>query len=220
LEDLIDKTDKKSSIEDLKRAYSKLKEKYALPEFDFLNQNFDIELLAGEDSEILLKKIRKSLTEKISSVIFTRPADTTAYAIDDVVGNSTSLPEILVFSNMTTKIGASGYIVKARLEASSATVTDATFRLYLYNQRVAAINDNAAKTRLFANREKQVGHIDFALATEGTGSDCAFSVLLDVNIPFTTLYSNVLYGVLVAKAAYIPTSGERFFIELTTEVLE
>lgn len=54
-------------LERLKSDYNALQKKYCLPDFNFLNQNFDIEILAEDESEILLKRIRKNITEKISS---------------------------------------------------------------------------------------------------------------------------------------------------------
>lgn len=51
----------------LKEHYSVLQSKYALPDFQYLNENFDIESLASNETEMPLKKIRKQITEKVSS---------------------------------------------------------------------------------------------------------------------------------------------------------
>ncbi len=48
----------------LKENYKKLKEKYALPEFDKLNQEFRIEDI-DDDTDIPLQKIRSKMTEKM-----------------------------------------------------------------------------------------------------------------------------------------------------------
>jgi len=61
------KEKKKSKLDLLKEQYKPLQNKYSLPEFKILNENFEIETLAGEETEVLLKRIRKHLTEKISA---------------------------------------------------------------------------------------------------------------------------------------------------------
>ena len=59
--------EKDGDLKKLKESYSFLEKKYNLPEFKFLNENFEIEQISSEDTELLLKRIRKQMTEKISS---------------------------------------------------------------------------------------------------------------------------------------------------------
>ena len=50
------------------------------------------------------------------SASFTRPADTTAYAANDAIADSTSEPTLLSFANCANAMdGGQGYIVKTRL---------------------------------------------------------------------------------------------------------
>ena len=56
------------NIEDLKKQYKKLKEKYNLPEFTELNKLFSIEETEIE-TEFLLRKIRRTMSEKISAYL-------------------------------------------------------------------------------------------------------------------------------------------------------
>ncbi len=46
------------------------------------------------------------------SASFTRPADTTAYAANDAIADSTSAPTLLSFANCANANGGQGYIVK------------------------------------------------------------------------------------------------------------
>lgn len=57
--------DKISSLLKLKEKYLEFKKKYNLPEFSFLNENFEIEGLEIEETDLLLKRIRKQIVEKI-----------------------------------------------------------------------------------------------------------------------------------------------------------
>ena len=51
-------------LKDLKKEYSDLAEKYKLPSFKELNENFEIEKI-DKDTEILLRDVRKVMMEKI-----------------------------------------------------------------------------------------------------------------------------------------------------------
>ncbi len=53
-----------NDLEELKEKYNKFKEKYELPNFTELNEQFDIEEINPE-TEFLLKKIRRLIAEKI-----------------------------------------------------------------------------------------------------------------------------------------------------------
>lgn len=65
---------KKCNLHQLKEEYAKFDKVYGLPEFSKLNQEFEIEGTSVEDTEILLKVIRKHLTEKIFYVLRTLEA--------------------------------------------------------------------------------------------------------------------------------------------------
>ena len=60
---------KEYNLEDLKKDYELLMKKYSLPSFKEMNETFDIEVLAEAKSEILLKRIRKVMSEKLASVL-------------------------------------------------------------------------------------------------------------------------------------------------------
>ncbi len=85
---MVDK-DCKTAIKDidlLKQNYEILKKKYVLPEFKFLNDNFEIENI-DPDSEIILKAIRKHTTEKIFYTLrtletFVNPANAPMFIFD------------------------------------------------------------------------------------------------------------------------------------------
>lgn len=168
----------------------------------------------------LLRAARHTSTyvERTSSAFFVRPANTTQYAAADVVGDG----RVLVFPNMASKNGGSGFIVKARMESNDVTTTAAIFRLYLYSAPPVAIADNAAKTKLWADRDKELGYIDFSLSTDGTGSDAAADTQTNVNLPFVAgADTTSIYGVLMAQAAYQPAGNSKsYLIQLTTESFE
>lgn len=144
---------------------------------------------------------------------FTRPADTTAYAANDAVSNSTSAPTILTFSDVARVAGGTLYIVKAELCTDQAACV-ASFRLHLFTTSVTPINDNAALTSLWTTRASRVGYIDFpAVAQEGSGSTSAFALWTGQLQVVCGATAN-LFGLLQTKAAFTPASAQNFSIRL------
>jgi hypothetical protein len=56
---------KESDLEELKIQYKRLQEKYNLPSFELLNQEFSIEKIADSKTELLTKEIRRFIADKI-----------------------------------------------------------------------------------------------------------------------------------------------------------
>lgn len=162
----------------------------------------------------LLANVKAVGYQVAPSTLFTRPADTTAYAAQDVVSNSTTAPTLLQFSGAARANGGSGIILSARHLKSGTTL--ASYRLHLYrNNAVTPINDNAQFPLLFANRANRIGFIDFNHATGGTGSDCSHALSTYVGMPFICDAAvSSLFGILTTTTAYTPASGEQHFIEL------
>jgi len=55
-------------LEDLKKDYAELKEKYKLPSFEDVNEDFEIEKMDRE-SDVLLKIIRKVMMDKVINIM-------------------------------------------------------------------------------------------------------------------------------------------------------
>lgn len=78
-------------IDELKRGYELLRSKYGLPEFKFLNENFEIEDLSDTETDLLLRKIRKQMFEKINGVMrmletFTNPSNAPMFLLNIMKG--------------------------------------------------------------------------------------------------------------------------------------
>lgn len=151
-----------------------------------------------------------------SSVEITRPADATAYAAFDAVASSSTAPTILTFSNINPSSFQNCYITKAKLFTDQSANT-ARFRLGIYISSVTAVNDNAQQTLLYANNGIKIGSIDFdACSTEGTGSTGAASLNTTIRLPFL-ISGTTIYALLETLDAFTPASGQKFWIELTTD---
>lgn len=51
-------------LEKLKKDYEALRKKFNLPSFQLLNEEFEIERIAEHETDILLREVRKAITEK------------------------------------------------------------------------------------------------------------------------------------------------------------
>ncbi len=59
-------SDRKSgSLKEFKETYEELRKVHNLPDFRYLNENFELESLSGEETDLLIRKIRKQIVERI-----------------------------------------------------------------------------------------------------------------------------------------------------------
>ena len=152
------------------------------------------------------------------SASFTRPADTTAYAANDAVANSTSTPTLLSFANCANANGGQGYIVKTQLLTNQKTCT-ARFRLSFYHTAPSPVNDNAPKPMLYANKDKLIGRIDLdPCNTEDTTSDAAFALSTALMPYVCAAADTTIYCILTTLDAFTPASAQQFFLEITCEL--
>lgn len=151
----------------------------------------------------------------------TLPGTGGTYAAQDEVSNSATAGSVvpITFTNMVPANAGTGYLVKAVLEASTPTVANAIFRLWLYNAAPPTLNGNDAQLVFRkADKAKRIGYVDFALITEGTGSDGAYALDDGLRLAFQAdVAARNLYGVLEAKAAYAWTASQTFDVTLIVE---
>lgn len=153
----------------------------------------------------------------VVSGVFTRPADTTAYASGDLVANSTTAASVVPIAlSAARNNGGSGLIRRARLKKSGTGVTNAAFRVHLYQSSPTVTNgDNGA---IAATESGYIGHFDvtvdqvFSDASKGIG---AAAVGPDVVFSAADGSTNI-YALLEARGAYTPASAEVFTLELET----
>lgn len=150
----------------------------------------------------------------VAEVTFTRPSDTNAYTAGDVVSNSTSAATILEFTAASFE-GGGGVIQAATLIDSVAAGTKPEFDLYLFDTTVVMENDNAAWDPSDTEVKTFIGKIDFLAADFETMGANGVTQVRNINLPFKCVAnSTILYGILVARNAYTPTSAEQFTVRL------
>lgn len=149
------------------------------------------------------------------SAAITRPADTTAYAIGDLIANSTTVGSVTPMQFAIARVAAGSFsILKARLRKSGTGVTGVSARLHLFSASPTVTNgDNGA---FLPNQAVSwLGSIDFGSmqafsdgavgnGTPSTGS--AITVKLDAG--------QIIYGLLESRGAWTPASSETLTIIL------
>ena len=61
--------DELSNLDLLKENYLEIQKEYSLPEFDKLNEDFNIEKIAESETDFLVREIRKYVTDKFSNYL-------------------------------------------------------------------------------------------------------------------------------------------------------
>lgn len=144
---------------------------------------------------------------KSISVDVTRPADTTAYAAGDAISNSTTAPTTggFTLTGAARKSGGSGIITDVIVTSSNDPATRLAGELYLFNQSVTNINDNAAFAVSDTEIKTCVGVVPFSFFDAGNNG---LAHMTGLNILFTCSGSADLRFLLRARNAYTPANAE------------
>lgn len=153
---------------------------------------------------------------------FTRPADTTAYAIGDVVANSTSAAGLVELANVTRTPGGTGYIVRASF-ATDQKQNPSSYLINVYNNRTATIsNDNAPHRELFVDLSKRC--CEFTLGPLSTPVDTTNSTISrasdnNLRVPFACEAGcTSIFYLPVILTANTPASAQNFTLRIATDV--
>ena len=152
---------------------------------------------------------------KVISTSIARPADTTAYAVNDAISDSTSAPTSggFSFASAARVSGGGGRITDLFVTSTNNAGTNLQGELWIFDQSVTAINDNAAWNLSDADVQNALAVIPFALITEANNS---WAHVQGLNIGFVCSGSANLRFLVKAKNAYTPASAEvlRFRLKL------
>lgn len=157
----------------------------------------------------------------VPAASFTRPANTTPYASGDCVANSVTAGSVTPMPFTAARVAAyGGRIVRARLSKTGVSVTNAQFRLHLYNASPTVANgDNDAFSTTGAGATPtHIGSVDITMAQAFSDGAWGAGAPADGGqIDFKLASGTTLYGLLEARAAYTPGSEEQFSVTLEVE---
>jgi hypothetical protein len=147
-----------------------------------------------------------------SIVSITRPADTTAYAANDALSDSTSSPTSGGFTVSGAARASGGYGVIEKITAFSTNdpATLAQIEVWLFDQSVTNVNDNSAFALTDGDGVNYVAHVPLAFITTVAGSGTNSVAVADVWIPYKCSGSANLRFLVKVKNAYTPANSEVF----------
>jgi hypothetical protein len=149
-----------------------------------------------------------------STSALTRPADTTAYSVGDLIANSTVAGSVVPLSLSTAKAGV---VSRVRLKVNDTAWKAGVIRCHFFKaQPTVGVGDNgalnAAETYAFTESE-YLGYVDVTLAQQTSDGVvkgfAAFACIFDV------LSGNTgIFALLEARTAVTPGSGKIFTVAI------
>lgn len=145
----------------------------------------------------------------IARDLFARPADTTAYAVGDLVANPGAAAAVVPLDlDLGRQGGGTGEIKAIRIHKSTVTTANASFRVHLFRGKpVSAGADNAPfSANGFA--AFYIGAVDVAVDTvhsDGASGRTTCAYKFDC-MPGT----KTIYALIEARGAYVPGNAEQF----------
>lgn len=147
---------------------------------------------------------------------FTRPADTTAYAADDLVANSTTAASVVALQFGVNRLA----VRRVWIYKSTNTTANGSFRAHFYTadpvQTAPTNGDNGALTINPENNYEYVGSADVTINATDVLAVNAHSAGVGTPNTGNEIVSDTgaLYVLIEALAAYAPGSAEVFTVVL------
>ena len=157
---------------------------------------------------------------------YTRLDNATAYAAGDAISDNATSGTPLVFENAAVRAGRGGVIETLAVITDFATAAGdpggLSAELWLFDTAPTGttFEDNAAAALTYAEALNVVAVIPFDFDTDGhngtaAGAGSAVAFLKDLSLPYRcALEGTSLYGVLIARNAYVPNNEQNITVQL------
>lgn len=142
---------------------------------------------------------------------FIRPANVTAYAAGDAVADAAAVAGGFTLAGMARVSGGGGIITDMLVTSDNDPATRLVGEVWLFNQSVTSIADNAAYAVSDAEILTCIGCIPFATFDAGNNS---FSQVAGLNMLYNCVGSANLRFLMRTRNAYTPASGEAISVTL------
>lgn len=153
----------------------------------------------------------------ITASAFTRPADTTTYTSLDLVANSATAGSVvpITFAGVVRATGYRAKINRAGPLKSQALIANGTFRLHLFSALPTVTAGDNGALDVATNLAAYLGWFEIVTNLLGTaqgtfGWSSEVASVAQSKPSFLSSNSTSLFGLLEARAAYVPASAETF----------
>ncbi|MEO6901540.1 MAG: hypothetical protein ABI241_00470 [Bacteroidia bacterium] len=174
----------------------------------------------------LYDSITISDTIVTSAFEITRPANTTAYAANDVIGLTS--PGVLVFNGVSKGYGnsdgrspakfydGSGYITKLIAKAEDSNMVGKNMRLWMFDGSIDVQTDNTPANFINTYQKMEIGYIDFVFtAALATGGYPATAMVDKIVLPYKTLATYITAVLMTKDAVTANSASSKIWIQLT-----
>jgi hypothetical protein len=185
----------------------------SLPGTALINAPYRLARGVGTDADPFIPNVLPAPTDLVGAS-FTRPADTTAYAVGDLVSNSTTAGSVaaLEFTVIGTA-GDKGTLDFATIRKTGTGVANAAFRLHLFKDAPATITNGDNGAFSVSGAADYVGALD--IVVDRALTDGAFGrglPVIGIPLPFECATGVLkLFGHIEARGAYSPALSEVFY---------
>lgn len=170
----------------------------------------------GNPQVIALPVVRQvgGLT-KIAAAGLTRPSDATAYALGDIIANSTTAGSVTPLAIAAARVAdGTGMVRKARLSTNNVAWLNNTIRLHLFkNSPISAAGDNATfASAVNGITAVHLGYIDVTLDqafSDGVKGEGIPNMGSEIAFDASSGTQNI-FGMMEARGPYTPASGQTF----------
>ncbi len=160
-----------------------------------------------------LNDLASAMTQIASAfATFTRPNNATAYASGQLIANNTTPGSVVPLSFAVERAAGLGAMIRrVRFRKSQALLTNAMFRLHLYNSSPTVSNGDGGAW-LTNNVAGYLGSID--VVCDRSFTDGASGVGIPNIGSEIGVVTGTVFGLIEARAAYACTNNEVFTINL------
>jgi hypothetical protein len=147
---------------------------------------------------------------------FTRPADTTAYDIGDLVANSVTAGSVVPMELTAARIAeGSGLVRRVKVHKSGTTTANAVFRVHLFKVAPASITNGDGGAFSVSGAANYIGRSDVILSQPFTDGAAGFGTPLDgFEMNFKLASGQTVFALIEARGTYTPANAEVFTVTL------
>lgn len=180
--------------------------------------------LASDDPGVVAIAANKINLVSSAKSSFTRPSNTTAYAIGDLIANSTTAGSVTRMSwTGATKTGSGGSGIISGVVVSKTGSVGCTIRIHFLKTDHAVTNgDNGALVLTSLDIDNYIGYMDVSFngnALTAIGSSAAEVVeFSDKRLDYTLSSGDTIYAVMQAVSAFTPANAGVFSCALKLQV--
>lgn len=184
--------------------------------FQRIKPTFGVDGVAVDVSPSAPMPVAVSAYRENPSASFARPANTTAYAVGDIVANNVTAGSVVPLSFTVARVSAGGFRVNRVKMSKSSVALGATLRCHFFTAAPTIANgDNGVFST--SGTANYLGFAEAVLDIAFTDGVVGFAAVPNGGLSRRLASGQTIVGLLEVRTAYTPASAETFTVELEVE---